>query len=447
MKLIFKRAVLAVFSIVLLVGCNNLNNEGEPGIVSIRLAGGSSVSRSTTGYPPSDYPGSSSSGPTLAALTYKVYFNGTEKSGNQTADGSIQFTVKPGTYEIRLESYELIAGSDVLYATGNASNVIVQAGQTTQVPISMREAATVIFQDYYGVGLHYNLQVGQGDKVTEPDPPTNPPTAGYTFDGWLLGPGFTVLWDFANNTVTADITLKAIWNAPSTYTVTFNSMGGSDVPPMSGVVSGTTISAPTLPTSGYGAFVDWYSDSGRTTTFNFSTAITGDITLYAKWNAFYNIGDTGPGLGKIFYRDEMGFSMTDDSTTAYYLEAALADMGSTLAWASGGHTSTDITGTGTAIGEGRNNTVLILATDAAAPAASACDAYSNNGKTDWFLPSKDELNALYTNRGSAGIGSTDIYWSSSQYNSTQLWCQHFTDGHQDYANKSSATEVRAIRAF
>jgi hypothetical protein len=137
----------------------------------------------------------------------------------------------------------------------------------------------------------------------------------------------------------------------------------------------------------------------------------------------YNLDDTGPGGGKIFYRLVAGFTQYANAadtvgTTAHYLEAAPADMSGTLAWASeefippwrgGTGAFESISGTGTAIGMGRKNTALIPETGTDAPAAKACNDYSNGGKTDWFLPSKDELNQLYVNRTSVGNMGTNVH--------------------------------------
>ena len=167
----------------------------------------------------------------------------------------------------------------------------------------------------------------------------------------------------------------------------------------------------------------------------------------------YSIGDTGPGGGKIFYVSETGFTLymneTDTTgTTAHYLEAAPNDISGTLAWASSGYTYTDIAGTEEAIGTGRKNTALILKTDADAPAAKACFTYSNNGRTDWFLPSKDEINALYTNRNIVGNMALNWYWSSSQYSYFITWDINFSNGSWDIRYKENAElPVRAIRAF
>jgi hypothetical protein len=175
------------------------------------------------------------------------------------------------------------------------------------------------------------------------------------------------------------------------------------------------------------------------------------------WEAEYAVGDTGPGGGKIFYVSKPGFTMIDDNTTCHYLEAAPADMATTLKWASSDYTSTDITGTGGSIGRGRENTALILATDADAPAAKACDEYSNNGKTDWFLPSSDELNELRKQKNAVGnfnttdLGYTDYnYLSSTQDTYSYAYGQDFTrDGGDEWCglSKSWGYSVRAVRAF
>jgi hypothetical protein len=168
----------------------------------------------------------------------------------------------------------------------------------------------------------------------------------------------------------------------------------------------------------------------------------------------YALGDTGPGGGKIFYVSEAGFTMTDNNQVCHYLEAAPSDMSTTLLWATSSYELTNISGTGTAIGTGRKNTALILATDSAAPAALACKDLTTGGKNDWFLPSKDELNALHTNRSRVENLSTNYYWSSSQSSySSQLgheyaWHQLFSDGYQgNEGGKYTNGSVRAVRAF
>jgi uncharacterized protein (TIGR02145 family) len=68
---------------------------------------------------------------------------------------------------------------------------------------------------------------------------------------------------------------------------------------------------------------------------------------------------------------------------------------------------------------------------------------------DWFLPSRDGLNAMYTELHLHGVGSFDgsPYWSSSENDATITWLQTFSDGSQSGTNKNVALKVRACRAF
>ena len=68
----------------------------------------------------------------------------------------------------------------------------------------------------------------------------------------------------------------------TSYTVTFETNGGSAVDPQT-VADGETAKKPEAPKKGDYKFGGWYSDSGLTTPFSFDTAITADITLYAMW--------------------------------------------------------------------------------------------------------------------------------------------------------------------
>ena len=61
--------------------------------------------------------------------------------------------------------------------------------------------------------------------------------------------------------------------------------------------------------------------------------------------------------------------------------------------------------TGIEIGTGKANTAAILAVNVIAPAAKACNDYNGGGKSDWFLPSRDELNEMYKVKTRLGISS------------------------------------------
>ncbi len=113
---------------------------------------------------------------------------------------------------------------------------------------------------------------------------------------------------------------------------------------------------------------------------------------------------------------------------------------------------------GTAIGTGAQNTSDILAVcNDNSIAAAICDNLILNGHSDWFLPSKDELNEMYSSKnkidstslanGGAALQSIN-YWSSSLLNLNTVWIQTFASGgSQSGLSDSLSAHVRAVRAF
>ncbi len=158
------------------------------------------------------------------------------------------------------------------------------------------------------------------------------------------------------------------------------------------------------------------------------------------------IGDTYVG-GIIFYLDGSGGGMV----------CAVSDHSALTEWGCDG---TPISGAdGTAIGTGSQNTIDIEA-GCTTPgiAADICANLSLNGYTDWFLPSKDELNAMYENKaaidaaaiingGVAFYTGSILYWSSSEYGSLRAGRQYFANGTQSDHPRNGNGRVRAVRAF
>jgi hypothetical protein len=166
----------------------------------------------------------------------------------------------------------------------------------------------------------------------------------------------------------------------------------------------------------------------------------------------YNLGATGPGGGIIFYYSEVGFMMTDNNQVCHYLEAAATDMVG-LAWATSDFQwRTLIEGTASSIGSGRKNTALILATDANAPAAKACKDLTTGGKTDWFLPSFQEMQELWKKRSSADGGFVTLmgpkYLSSTEFTTQGSNVTIVSNVYVDYVSKGNLDMyIRCIRAF
>ena len=130
----------------------------------------------------------------------------------------------------------------------------------------------------------------EGTKTTETfakggnlTAPTTQTKEGYRFDGWYYdNNGSEAKWNFDTDTVTRAMTLKAKW--VQTYTVTFETSGGSAVGPVT-VDAGSTVTKPADPArSGY-AFDGWYTENTYENPYDFHAAVTGSLTLYAKWNA------------------------------------------------------------------------------------------------------------------------------------------------------------------
>jgi hypothetical protein len=170
---------------------------------------------------------------------------------------------------------------------------------------------------------------------------------------------------------------------------------------------------------------------------------------------FFKVGNTGPGGGKIFYISKEGFA--SNGRNCHYLEAAPEDVG-TLSWISGSKYPEVKATQQDDLGTGEENTAAILAADANAPAALACDQYNHGGKDDWFLPSKFELSAMYWNKEAIGGFSDGIYWSSSLDYNDDPWYQKFSNGFQDHSHnypynrkaeyfRNTKYSVRPIRAF
>jgi hypothetical protein len=183
------------------------------------------------------------------------------------------------------------------------------------------------------------------------------------------------------------------------------------------------------------------------------------------------VGDTGPGGGIVFYVHPGGGTFaspgSDCGTSCRYLEAAPAASQAARTWATGANVEIVVSGAdATAIGSGYQNTVDINnqgGNVAASSAAVYAFDYSNNGKTDWHLPSTVELNELCKYARQQTTGDTSVacsrwgslrtdfsglsYWSSSERSATRAWYQGFGSGNLYNSAKWYPIPVRPVRAF
>jgi hypothetical protein len=149
------------------------------------------------------------------------------------------------------------------------------------------------------------------------------------------------------------------------------------------------------------------------------------------------------------------------NTTCKYLEAAPTGWGNGITVGAGETTGSSTVDpklkwcsdtlmlrnatTKTAIGDGRPNTTTGVTCTTGA--IFHAELYTGNGKTDWHLPSKDELNQLYTPKTTVGGFSAGFYWSSSEVDDHSAWYQYFGDGSQGSLFKYYPEYVRPVRAF
>ena len=124
--------------------------------------------------------------------------------------------------------------------------------------------------------------------------PTTPTKSGYNFGGWYTGPNGTGTAFIASTTVTENIIVYALWNNYS-YTVTFDSQGGTAAVPASLTVaspSTTVVALPTAPTKTGYTFAGWFTGTGGSgTEFTASTPVTASIMVHAYWtlNPVYTV--------------------------------------------------------------------------------------------------------------------------------------------------------------
>jgi hypothetical protein len=179
----------------------------------------------------------------------------------------------------------------------------------------------------------------------------------------------------------------------------------------------------------------------------------------------YGLGDIGPGGGLIFLiSDGLRYEMAPNTWGV--------NEGTGIEWCS--NTSSAIAGAGSdEVGDGSANTTAMQPIACTSGAGVEARAYTGGGFTDWFLPSRDELNAMcnysrsptapaapsdacYGSVGTSQNGSFaagdygfafDGYWSSSQGDEVLAKQQNFGNGDAGGGYKSATLRVRPIRSF
>jgi len=149
--------------------------------------------------------------------------------------------------------------------------------------------------------------------------------------------------------------------------------------------------------------------------------------------------------GIIFYILVSGDTSYDPNVPHYFISST-NDLS-----ASWGCTGTYLGSIGYLLGNGVTNTTTII-TNCTTPgiAAKLCYDLIQDGYSDWFLPSKDELNKMYLAKQYLGLSSA-YYWSSSEdafsHDPDYVFVQLMSDGDVSQAYKADSRPFRPIRYF
>jgi hypothetical protein len=166
------------------------------------------------------------------------------------------------------------------------------------------------------------------------------------------------------------------------------------------------------------------------------------------------VGDTGPGGGSVFY------AAPTRQSWGQYLEVAPQGWSGKArdpkkSWCTKGDANVDkvaVSGkalaTGDGLGSGLVNSKLIVKACGKQTAAGLAMSYRGAGRSDWYLPSIKELQALITSQTAETRLISDFYWSSSQHEfPTSAQGEDAASGESGFALKTLKAAVRPVRAF
>ena len=201
------------------------------------------------------------------------------KNSNQTVTTSCSWITlyKPNAYNVRMDYAANTTGST------RTGYVYVKEGTTTFTTYKITQSATVTvtYNKNGGSGSNFTRSLAVGSVYGKVD---NPTRTGYNFSGWFTATsGGNQVVETTKVTNTSNHTLYARWSQKS-YTVSFNSQGGTSVSAKTVYYDGTYGSLTNSAKTGY-TFAGWFTaaSGGTQVTSSTKVTITANQTLYAHW--------------------------------------------------------------------------------------------------------------------------------------------------------------------
>ena len=195
-----------------------------------------------------------------APTSQNVKYNGTANDPGKLSEDGYTFIgwYTDDTYDTEFDFTQPITGNTTVYAKWTANDYEVSfITEHGDAPASQN--------------VKYNGTASDPGKLKE---------EGYTFDGWYADAAYNTEFDFTQP-IQSNTTVYAKWTA-NDYEVSFITEHGNAPASQNVKYNGTASNPGTLTEEGY-TFIGWYTDHTCTTEFNFSTPITGNTTVYAKW--------------------------------------------------------------------------------------------------------------------------------------------------------------------
>jgi len=257
------------------------------------------------------------------------------------------------------------------------------------------------------------------------------------------------------------LTFKVVPPSPEKAITAFSFQGLA--PPVPGVINeslhtialtvpvGTDVSAlvATFTTTGASLTVGSTPQVSGTTANDFSSPVTYIVTAADASTQAYTVTVTvALVIGQAYQGGKIAYL---DGTGLHGLIAAATDQSTGIVWAVAAFEDSLVPGgTHTGMGTGAANTANIIAQNGAGGtyAAGLAGEYVSGVYSDWYLPSRDELNQLYLHQAAiGGFDESASYWSSSEDDSDRAWYEWFRTGSRNSTLKNNVFKVRAVRSF